>query len=334
MKDSLTIIIPTHNRSKYLSRVLDYYSNLSCVILIADSSINRYDNSIEKNIFYYHFPSLLYVEKLNKIIQLVKTKYVLFCADDDFWVKEALLPCVEFLNDNDDYTSVQGKYIDFEYKKELTFIPSYLHAVSIEEQEIYQRLNACMENYMPLFYAMHRSEVLKRVFYDNSTTHLAHAILSELSVSFYSLIYGKHKNIELLTYVRDDESFPTPVKRDNLRDISQEEKFREEYNQFILNIATVIEEQCSRLDGKQVLRDSIALYVNKMNMNTPKYMKVKSLLKKYLFFLKPILQLYRNKKRIQKTFKNVENIKVYPHSSFEAKESWNEISNIIKTNDI
>ena len=42
LNSKLTIIIPTHNRPKYLTRVLDYYQDLKCKILIADSSDNKY----------------------------------------------------------------------------------------------------------------------------------------------------------------------------------------------------------------------------------------------------------------------------------------------------
>lgn len=303
------------------------------MILVADSSKDRYLQLLPNNVTYHYFSNISIIEKLYKITKLVKTKYMFFCADDDFWVKESILSCIDFLESNSDYSSVQGKYIDFICKNHAFYTPSYLHAVSIEDNGIAERLNSCMKNYMPLFYAMHRSEVLQRVFSDNYNTGLEHAILNEISVSIYSLIYGKHKSYDLMTYVRDDESLPTPVKRDNLRDISINREFKTEYNQFIHNISNLIEEKNANLNGEKIVKNAVSLYIEEISKEMQES-KIKNIFKKYFYFTKIFINSCRRKINTLKKFRKTMTTRGYPHSDSKAKKSWEEISKIIEKHHI
>jgi len=323
---NLTIIILTHNRDQYLERILDYYSDIEYTVLIADSSQKSYSKHISSNINYHHFSNMDFSNKLNEIMQLVETKYMLFCADDDFWVKESMAPCINFLDKNLDYSSIQGNYIGFSGYTENDFIPAYLHAQSIESDTIEKRLSLCMENYMPLFYALHRTPIVKKIFSDNYTTNISHAILNEVSVSLYSLTFGKHKKMDILTYVRDDMSDPTPVQRDNLKEIASKDEFSDELNQFKLNLANLISSENNRLDVKRIVDSSLSIYINQVNDEC----LWKSIVKKYFYFLLPIIRYLRAKRNRKIIINKYFDEKGYPLSDRNAIDAWKNIQKVLQ----
>ena len=121
--DKVTLIIPTYNRHNYLTRILDYYSNVNLRILVADSSQNEYPFKNTYQIDYFHYPNYMPSKKLADIIQKVKTPYVFMCADDDFIIPRAIEKCIKFLDKNSDYSSAQGIYFSFIYgKKKLCLV--------------------------------------------------------------------------------------------------------------------------------------------------------------------------------------------------------------------
>ncbi|KKL68331.1 hypothetical protein LCGC14_2126020, partial [marine sediment metagenome] len=102
MFDKISLIIPTHNRHQYLTRVLDYYNGINLKILVADSSQKEYPFKNKYDIDYFHYPNYIPHKKLADIIQEVKTPYVFMCADDDFIIPKAIEKCIKFLDNNSD----------------------------------------------------------------------------------------------------------------------------------------------------------------------------------------------------------------------------------------
>ena len=122
----VTIIIITHNRPSCLRRLLDYYKDAKndFKIIVSDSSSE--ENKIMNKEIISSFPKLdiLYVgHYLDKIddfrhqagdsLNYVKTKYCVFCADDDFITPNGVKQCVDFLEHNPDFTVAHGRYICF-----------------------------------------------------------------------------------------------------------------------------------------------------------------------------------------------------------------------------
>jgi len=331
----VTIVIPTHYRHKYLTRVLAYYKNINIQVLVADSTDVEYVDKNKFDIIYVHYPNGKLLDKLFNIINQVKTKYMFFCADDDFWVQESILPCVDFLNKNIDYSSVQGNYIGFTGHNKDDFIPSYLHASSIEANGVEERLAESMDNYMPLFYAIHRTDIIQKVFADSMKNNISHAILNELSVALYSLIYGKHKKLNILTYVRDDISDPTPVQRDNLKVISEKDELKAEYIQFKSNIRDLILGQDRNSDATKIVDRVLSIYIDKIKTaNNSQGSIFRELMKKIFFFTKPLVLKYREKKYKQDILLKTSSFKGYPHSDVKTNKEWLKICEILKKYDI
>ena len=55
--------------------------------------------------------------KLYKMLNFIKTKYCVFCADDDFIIPNAIAKGIKFLDKNPDYIAVGGQNINFYVKK-------------------------------------------------------------------------------------------------------------------------------------------------------------------------------------------------------------------------
>lgn len=110
--DNVTVIIPAHNRPERLKRLLDYYAGTGIRIIVPDSSDNRYTGSIDSSTtVYIHRPRLHFLHKIKEILPIISTPYVLYCADDDFAVPEAIEEIAGFLDANPDYSVAQGHYL-------------------------------------------------------------------------------------------------------------------------------------------------------------------------------------------------------------------------------
>ncbi|MBF0371343.1 MAG: TIGR00180 family glycosyltransferase [Magnetococcales bacterium] len=108
-QNKVTVFIPTHNRPKYLRRALDYLQGSGLDILVCDSSETRQSLANPDGLIrYLHFPNIGYVEKLHRALQEVRTPFMVFMADDDFAIPEAVLKSVAFLEAHPDFVSCMG----------------------------------------------------------------------------------------------------------------------------------------------------------------------------------------------------------------------------------
>jgi len=173
MINHLTIIIPTYNRYKKLSRIIKYFDsvNFSPKIVILDSSIDKEQaGKIEilkcKHIQYYEFSdNICFFDKISKGIQEIKTPYAVLCADDDFISPFSIYKCIDFLETVHDYCSVHGRYMAFWIKddKIVRIHPAYYHGrnLDIGSDDLDIRLKQYFSAYTPMFYSVCRTEILK-----------------------------------------------------------------------------------------------------------------------------------------------------------------------------
>lgn len=336
MKNKLTIVIPTHNRHEYLSRVLDYYSDIEYTILIADSSKKKYEGKLGENIKYVHFENYSLMDKLNVIIKTINTPYMFFCADDDFWIKENILECISFLDENETYSSVQGRYISFYIDNNFNIdqCPSYLFAKDLEinDTSSLKRLELLKENYMPLFYAMHRKSHIQRVFNDCSRFNITHGVLVELIVAYYTIISGSYKTLEILTYCRDAGSGNSEnINRENLKQIVENNLYVEEYNTFKNMILKYLNRQGIsglKIEDIENILDIYICQISYTKVNKNKEFIKKLIPKKLISKRNSLLE----KKFIlsQNNIVSLNNEKGYPSSDKQSMIIWEELKNIIE----
>src|SRR5260221_10832539 len=189
-KSKVDIVIPTYNRPEYLKRILEYYSPYTkdFNFIIADSSTPQNKNKNKKIIKDYSSTlSILYLDKFHptlqqhykfaQMVKYIKSKYCVFCADDDFIVPKAIKECVEFLKKNPDYSVAHGTYIGFFQFQPLWGLNKlwwkyrYSHQ-SITSSRSLTRVDHHLRNYTLFIWSVRRSDVVKKCYQEFSKAKL------------------------------------------------------------------------------------------------------------------------------------------------------------------
>jgi glycosyltransferase domain-containing protein len=114
--NNVTIVVPTHNRHKYLKRSMEYFKNFDAHIIYCDSSFEKYSKELYSNISYLHLPDQNFASKVLIALERVSTSLVALCADDDFILMDSLFHGCSILNNNEKISTVIGKTIFFHEK--------------------------------------------------------------------------------------------------------------------------------------------------------------------------------------------------------------------------
>jgi len=171
-KQNLSIIIPTFNRSDQLVNLVKYIikvfkqDNFKTIILDGSDYPNKEAGSLESNrIKYIYYGNK--VSSLNRWedgINKVEDDFVVIIADDDMPHPKGLRMCVDFLNNNKDFSVAHGNYKGFKIvNSEITYFPSY-NPFSIEQDNPLARLYFFLNFYVPITYAVHRTKYLQIAF--------------------------------------------------------------------------------------------------------------------------------------------------------------------------
>ena len=302
--NDISLIIPTHFRHPFLSRVLDYYRKSSFKIYVVDSSKNVFeDKSKYGDIVYLHFPGVSYLDKMKIAFSRVNTKYSVICADDDFISIESVKKCALYLEKNQDYSSVQGHYILFHYPAPLTPYPTYLQTLNlnISDNSPVDRLNSLLTNYMFHYYSVHRTSFLK-YFFEEINPKLSNVSRygDELANTMASLINGKHRFLPIFYCARDaNTSGPTDQNAKRSLELVDIQKHDPNYYQnFVTIMADFFSKKHSitKNEAKLELGKFLQKYyeIRSRIMKTRLSTQTKKLTKPSLFktLLKNILPLY------------------------------------------
>ena len=243
-----TILIPTYNRPNPLRRVLSYYNKYGrdFNIIIADASSNENKklnkNIISKfsklNIFYIdkYSPTVIVHQKLSDAINQVKTKYSVFCADDDFITPNGINQSVTFLEKNPDFSCAHGHYISFYFKTNIIgggkryYQPIYPYK-SISFVSVKKRLVFHFSSQYPTFYAVHRTDLLKIIFKD-AVGFTDDVRFGELLPTMLDLIYGKMKKLDVLYCAREKIYGFARQTRKSYNDFIKNGTYDRKYNKF------------------------------------------------------------------------------------------------------
>jgi len=168
LNELLTVVLITHNRPAFARRAVKFYSTLPCRILVLDSSTQATDGieGVYPSVDYQHLPQYGYWgirAKLDYGVQQVTTPYMVFAADDDFIVHDALDASVSFLEENPDYGMCHGYCLMYltlansvsYYRRDKKVCEDY------SSERAQDRVIDFMHQYIPPFYAVHRTELLR-----------------------------------------------------------------------------------------------------------------------------------------------------------------------------
>ncbi len=178
---NLTLMIATKDRPEFLSRTLEYYSiaNFEGKILIGDSS-DKYNSekNISKisdlkkkiNIEYFIDTKLSSDQMILFLSKKVTTDYSVMINDDDILILSSIEPCLKFLDQNLDYSGVNGNAfnlaIDNNSAKpygKITLFNKYPLANYIDENPLIRIFNY-FDNTLNVNMSIIRSEVNLQAF--------------------------------------------------------------------------------------------------------------------------------------------------------------------------
>ena len=341
----ISIVIPTHNRPEYIARAIDYWANFDVDLFIADSS-SQYSKPEKFNGIYYHTPNLNFSEKLYFVLKEIKTPYVALCADDDFILKSGMLSSIKYLDKHKDFSSAQGRMVAFYLDDEnlVQYYPAYTKAMNYEinHEKASVRIQQSMDQYMHIFYAVHRIESLRESF-KLSKEHLCSRGW-EIGVSLISSLYGNHKTLPYFYFARDaSPAYGLPNLNPYIGNW-----IREPCNQAGLNIwrnkfaqMYASHEDEKFINGKIVFDAAIQAYVKP-------HKNLKSVIKSYTpFFLIKLLHRFKNIFQISsydmslfspdeclKLREDFSSEKGYPWSDENGSNNWKLIEKVIKAHNI
>lgn len=211
----LSIIIPTYNRPFFALRNMEFWSGTSVSVFILDGSSNAISfnliNKYEENIHYFHI-SKSFEERLHFGINQVKTDYVMLCGDDEFMIKSGLNSCIEFLENNKDYTSCTGRCVGFNPLNNIIhlFPVKERHRFhSVNQNSVAARINYHIENFnVTTIYGVHRIESFKFCTEFLENIKFTSPYVFETLFELFSAAYGKSKVLSNLTWMRSFENSP------------------------------------------------------------------------------------------------------------------------------
>lgn len=334
MYSDITIIIPTHNRHRQLNRLLSYYSKFKFKIIIGDSSFKIFpDLKKYKNVRYYHYPNYPYAKKLPLIYDKVTTKYVLFCADDDFIIPKSIIKCRDFLNKNPDYNSAHGHYVFFEDRqKSLPVYSFYLASINLDinSSKPSERVKHLLSNYMQLLYAVTKTSDIKLAFkLLKGVPKIKNDNLVELFQAVILCINGKSKTLPILYCAREVTPNSARTYTQELDTYFNQPKHSKEYQTWFRCITKHLseKEEIPTEKAREVFNEAIRLYLKNSLLYIP-FLKI-SLTSVQRTINKYSLGLVKKIYNFFIPFSGDKNISKHAFSRKEGQKEWERIKTLI-----
>jgi|GEM_PF-2188560 len=209
----VTVLIPTYERPDYLRKLISYliknFNLEKTKFFVLDGS--EREAKINERIcqetgikYKYYGPEISVTDRILSGLETVNTEFVLMLADDDILSPEGLNAGIEFLKENPKYSVAHGEYVYFLKREDgtVTFSP-YYSSFSFEQENPLERIFDFLSNYKPIYYALHRTAILKEVFKELSEHvepkdyHMAELLAAVLPVA-----KGKVKKLRCIYYAR------------------------------------------------------------------------------------------------------------------------------------
>lgn len=220
---SLSIVIISRDRLKYLIRSLEYWSDSNYSLIVLDGSKDSSESLIQKqfpNVKYFHLPVPL-EQRLFFIGSQILTKYVMVAADDDFILKSGVTSCINFLESNSDYVAAFGAAARIKIVNgEVRLMNDYSNLVrvgQVNHENHWKRLRYHFknDNFEPsTFYSIQSSSAF------NNTSRILQNMpeldgnMLELLIESAITYTGKTVVLDKLTWIRTLDAAPNWTTRD------------------------------------------------------------------------------------------------------------------------
>jgi glycosyltransferase domain-containing protein len=216
--EDITLLIPTKNRSIFLKRVLSYYKkiNFSGILAIGDSSTGEYLTENKEiyesmkefiNVTYQIFPDKNLCQTSHELLKTVKTNFVAEVHDDNFIIPNSIEKCIEFLNNNSDYSAARGLGVSIKTKNDEPY--GMLTKCARKKQPSSNHDSACSRlislygDYSDIHYAIHRTEIYREVL---RNSYIKDNNFFHIMTTANTFILGKVKELDTLHVIRHIQS--------------------------------------------------------------------------------------------------------------------------------
>jgi len=231
-KEELTIILTLKDRVSFSYRWMEYMNDLRCPykILIADGGIDKEIEIQLNNINNYPYLDYSYIRypvdktlsdfyrKFVSVINLVKTPYLLFADNDDFFLLDKIPEFINFLNQNSDYTACGGSNVHLSLLSETNLIvnstssENYIatctdinrsveNSTGIERIEYFMKF-ADTHDLWSCWYQVQRTSSIVRAFNFLNRYHFIDLVAYEIHIHLQLLNIGKYKELKTPFYIR------------------------------------------------------------------------------------------------------------------------------------
>ncbi len=208
LNEQLTVVLMSHERPAFLRRAARFYSGLPCRILVLDSSTEGQPSLAGQfeNVDYQHVPQFGYWGVRAKLafgVEQVTTAFMVFAADDDFHVHDALRAAVAFMAVNPDYALCHGYSMMYlsqpnsvsYFRRDKKVCEDYSSELAEE------RVLDYMHQYLPPFYAVQRTDLV-RDWYQLMPQDTSFQ-WQEIGHTYYMLARGKARILPIPYVVRE-----------------------------------------------------------------------------------------------------------------------------------
>lgn len=260
--NELTAVIPTHNRARFLLRLLAFAEEVRFPypIRIIDSSgpVEAQTNLDTVSFFrdrldvaYQHVTCGL-LEKLCFGLQETRTPYVCLWADDDFQIAAGLSECVNFLKRNPEYKSCTAQFLSIGSSGAQTraFLATHPRR---DEELLSERILKWSEKFYSNFYSVYRKEALAAnlEIAKEACTYERCRIIPEILLGQLSLLSGRQGALPIISLVYQmhpgNDSRLTPAIKDDEAFPKDYEQYRQRLSAAILQQSTLSREAAMEL---------------------------------------------------------------------------------------
>ena len=227
MYSNLTIVLLLKNRAEFNERFINYFNqkNSNHRLIISDGSKKKLSSSllkkIKKNKFirYLKFREdksyELFYKKVFETVKYVKSKYLIFAANDDFFIYENLNKCLIYLKSNRNFIGSGGTMIGFEIEKKnnkenkLTNFYSLYKYIKLDHNSDKKRFDTFIQNYCDLpRNCIIKKDVLIKSYKISSNNFKNNIEFKDHFTALFNVISGKIKIFKepLILHQTNDKS--------------------------------------------------------------------------------------------------------------------------------
>jgi glycosyltransferase domain-containing protein len=197
MLENLCLIIPSHNRPEYITRIVAYLGRIEYPgdVCICDSSVVPWSGDLPLRFKYRHLAGMSFPEKILSVVADEPHELFVLCPVDDFIILPSVFSGYSFLKNDSEYCCYTGGYYDYSKEDRTGEIFQRVRSIPrcISHNDPVVRAADLMLNYHMMLWNMFRRDVLVNAFKGVQQAQLSNDNFIELILSVTAVLEGSVK---------------------------------------------------------------------------------------------------------------------------------------------